>query len=62
MGGVGAVRRHGRRHRLSAQSASASCVRLDDLAKPFYPMLNAYLTHGHFHVGGIAEWIFAELG
>jgi hypothetical protein len=32
------------------------------LAEPFYTTLNAYLIHGHFHIKGFIESIFAEMG
>ena len=31
------------------------------LAQPFYSQLTAYLSHGHFHEKGFAEFIFGEL-
>ena len=32
------------------------------LAKGFYSMLTAYLTHGHHETKGITDWIFSEFG
>ena len=33
-----------------------------DLSTNFYQMLTAFFTHGHLHLEGFAEWVFAELG
>lgn len=31
------------------------------LAKGFYNMMTAYLTHGHYHVEGVIEWLFGKI-